>query len=83
MLRLSDRSKCGEGFLKGEVVVVVVAPNAEVPALFPKGELPSDTHSSGEEGMLSVDVAAGANKLLAQAYYDRVGVGRGLCLTSS
>jgi hypothetical protein len=60
-----------------------VAPDAEVAALFPNGELRLDPHSSGEEGMLGVDVAAGANTFLAQAYDDCVGVDEGSCLTSS
>jgi hypothetical protein len=45
----------------------VVASDAEVAALYAKGELRLDTHSSGEEGMIGVDVAAGANASLAQA----------------
>jgi hypothetical protein len=53
----------------------MVAPDADVIALFPKGELRSDTHSSGEKGMLSVDVAARANISFAQAYCDCVRVG--------
>jgi hypothetical protein len=61
----------------------MVAPDAEFAALFPKGELRLGTHSSGENGMLGFDAATGANTFLAQAYYDCVGLGRGLCLTSS
>jgi hypothetical protein len=57
------------------MVKAIVAPDADVIALFPKGELWSDTHSSSEECMLGVDVADGANISFAQAYYDCVGLG--------
>jgi hypothetical protein len=53
----------------------MVALDVDVIALFPKGELWSDTHSSSEECMLGVDVADGANISFAQAYYDCVGLG--------
>jgi hypothetical protein len=52
-----------------------VAPDAEVTALSPKGELRLDTHSSGKEGMLGVDVADETNISFAQAYCDCVGLG--------
>jgi hypothetical protein len=57
------------------MVKAMVAPDADVMALFPKDDLRIDTHSSGEEGMLGVDVADGANISFAQAYYDCVGLG--------
>jgi hypothetical protein len=49
MLRSSDRSKRREAFPKAEAVTeaaALVAPDAEVAALFPHGELRLDTHSS-------------------------------------
>jgi hypothetical protein len=50
----------------------VVALDAEVEALYLKGGLRLDIHSSSEEGMLGVDVAAGANTSLMQVDYDCV-----------
>jgi hypothetical protein len=57
------------------MVKAMVAPDADVIALFPKGELRSDTHSSSEECMLGFVVAAGVNTFLAQTCYECVRVG--------
>jgi hypothetical protein len=74
MLRSSDRSKRREAFPKAEAVALV-APDAEVAALFPHGSSGSIPIQAEKEGMLDFDVAAGANTSLARASYDCVGMG--------
>jgi hypothetical protein len=74
MLRSSDRSKRREAFPRAEAAALM-APDAEVAALFPHGELRLDTHSSLEEGMLDFDFAARAKTSLVRASYDCIGMG--------